>query len=414
MRERQMKKIVALLLLLLVAAAGGCDTPMDVLRAHYDRFHSLCDQGRYVEAAFVYEYGSNLYAYTSERAASRQHVGGEMPAEPLLEPLARPERIQDLVDLERWSIYLPRLRPTVHPLLAQMLGQPASSTREHLLDYHTKNGPRLHWDAAKGSFVLGPARPAGRLPKGFQALASAGTSQDGHPLRVRCLADGSEMAYVPPLKTWRAYTDDEGKGIETPAFYMDIHEVTNRQYAQFCRKTGRKMPEYIRYWKGGKKELKGFDEPSLPVTCVRWEDAMAYAQWAGKTLPTTDEWMHAALGDGKRRFPWGDMQPEPARREGFAVFGRKYPENGGKPASVGGRGAGASPFGIQDLLGNVAEWVSDRGSPGRYEMVGYPYMHRWPQPEDMRWPEDQTSDRPGLPSQTPWIGFRCVLLLASQ
>lgn len=111
--------------------------------------------------------------------------------------------------------------------------------------------------------------------------------------------------------------------------------VTSRQYARFVAETGRPWP------------APGRDE--VPVTYVTLDDAAAFCAWAGARLPSEDEWEHAARGRDDRLWPWGDAPPDASR----AVFAAGI----GAPAPVGSRPAGASPFGVLDLAGNVCEWT---------------------------------------------------------
>lgn len=95
-----------------------------------------------------------------------------------------------------------------------------------------------------------------------------------------------------------------------------------------------------------------------PVTEVTWYGAVAYCRWLGKRLPTEAEWEAAARGREGRIYPWGDTPPTPER----AVFaGRR-----GDHEPVGRRPAGATPAGVHDLSGNLAEWTSSLYRP-------YPY-----------------------------------------
>lgn len=82
------------------------------------------------------------------------------------------------------------------------------------------------------------------------------------------------------------------------AYYIDKYEVTNEQYQKFVSETGHCQP---RCWNDVR-----FNRPNQPVVGVTWEDATAYAQWAGKRLPTEAEWEKAARGTDKRLWPWGN------------------------------------------------------------------------------------------------------------
>ncbi len=128
-------------------------------------------------------------------------------------------------------------------------------------------------------------------------------------------------------------------------FYIDVQEVTIRQYKKFMDATGHTKPDF---WQ---PEL---DRSNDPVAGVSWKDAGAYASWAGKRLPTEAEWEYAARG-GKiqGKYPWGDT-PDTSYAN-FNSFGitpvRSFKPNG---------------FGIYDMVGNVWEWCSDWYDPEYY------------------------------------------------
>lgn len=128
-----------------------------------------------------------------------------------------------------------------------------------------------------------------------------------------------------------------------PAYKIDKHPVTNAEYARFVAETGHRPPLN---WDNGRippgKALH-------PVTMVSWFDAKAYAEWAGKRLPTEAEWEKAARGDDGRRWPWGNHM-DPARLNTYYQIGDTTP--------VTRFEQGASPYGVLDMAGNVTEWTA--------------------------------------------------------
>jgi formylglycine-generating enzyme required for sulfatase activity len=129
-------------------------------------------------------------------------------------------------------------------------------------------------------------------------------------------------------------------------FYMDEHEVTCEEYAAFVRQTGRRPPPS---WADGNIPE---GRARFPVTGVDWDDAVAYALWAGKRLPTEAEWEFAARGTDGRRYPWGDEW-----RAGAANV-KESEQAGASLTEVSQHSAGASPFGLHDMSGNAWEWTA--------------------------------------------------------
>ncbi len=150
--------------------------------------------------------------------------------------------------------------------------------------------------------------------------------------------------------------NDAGGEPERPAhqvtvkpFFIDRNEVTCEEYARFIAATGHRAPAN---WAGGQYPA-GFAQ--RPVTGVDWDDANAYATWAGKRLPTEAEWEFAARGADGRRYTWGnEWKPGLAHAE-------KSEEDG--VANVGSYPAGASVYGVNDLIGNAWEWTASDWVP---------------------------------------------------
>jgi formylglycine-generating enzyme required for sulfatase activity len=132
-------------------------------------------------------------------------------------------------------------------------------------------------------------------------------------------------------------------------FFIDLYEVTCADYARFVEQTGHAPPPG---WRNGQ-----YPQGSArhPVAGVSWDDAVAYAQWANKRLPTEAEWEFAARGTEGRLYPWGNQW----------LAGMANAGSGGGPADVGVF-KGVSPFGVYDMAGNVWEWTADdlRPYPG--------------------------------------------------
>ena len=139
------------------------------------------------------------------------------------------------------------------------------------------------------------------------------------------------------------------------AYYIDEFEVTNARY-QACVDADVCTPPMLTR-SGTRTEYFGNPEfAEYPVIYVDWFQATDFCAWEGKRLPTEAEWVKAARGpDDTRKYPWGD---EPPTCELANCWGLTF-VRGGDTNAVGSYPAGASPYGVMDMAGNVWEWVSD-------------------------------------------------------
>jgi formylglycine-generating enzyme required for sulfatase activity len=219
-------------------------------------------------------------------------------------------------------------------------------------------------------------------------------------------AEDEGMVYVPGGEF--IFGRDGGPEDESPeqvvqvaGFNIDKYPVTNADYKVFVDATGHREP---RHWKEGQIPEGKEDHP---VVWVSWEDATAYAQWAGKRLPTEVEWEMAARGIEGWAYPWGNDFDSAKCNSAEAGLGDTSP--------VGAYPEGVSPYGAEDMCGNVMEWTTDwyaayRGS--LYTNERYGETHKvlrggsWFDPADAVRTTTRKSAKPDFRFST--IGFRCA------
>lgn len=175
--------------------------------------------------------------------------------------------------------------------------------------------------------------------------------------------DQSKMRFIPSSVFLMGNSDSNNGDVdEYPvhevfigAFYIDIYEVTNSQYQKFVSATGYASPPL---WHDTR-----FNKPEHPVVNVSWNDAVAYANWANKRLPTEAEWEYAARGNliGKP-YPSGDRITRNDANftsiEGTDTWKWTAPVGSFQP----------NGFGLFDMAGNVWEWCFDQYRLDYYSM----------------------------------------------
>lgn len=232
------------------------------------------------------------------------------------------------------------------------------------------------------------------------------------------------------MQTWRqiglrfatvpagAFTYGEGEGVmrlDLPQFEMAIHPITVTQFAAFVDATGYITQAEQEGWGmaytgtrweqvagASWRQPRGPDsdiehKKVHPVVQVSHQDARAFCEWAGLELPDEEQWEKAARGDDARRYPWGDVwQPRHCHHAGS---GRR------DTVAVDLYQAGASPYGIHGLAGNIWEWTTSTYDPaGAYQVLR---GGAWPHPDQYLTTTFRYYALPAYRSDA--LGFRCIL-----
>ncbi|MDE2125803.1 MAG: SUMF1/EgtB/PvdO family nonheme iron enzyme [Armatimonadetes bacterium] len=160
--------------------------------------------------------------------------------------------------------------------------------------------------------------------------------------------DGAEMVWIPPGPFQMGdsdIADNSPHSVTLSGFWMYKNDVTVQEYRGFCRATGRQMPPAPSFdpnWSQG-------DHPIVNLT---WDDAAAYAMWAGCELPTEAQWEKAVRGTDGRRYPWGNDW------DISKLWCSKF-QGGDAGGTTAVGDYGVSPYGCSDMAGNVLDWCRD-------------------------------------------------------
>jgi formylglycine-generating enzyme required for sulfatase activity len=206
------------------------------------------------------------------------------------------------------------------------------------------------------------------------------TGADGQPGPIKSWVnptDGSEMIWIPPGPY---YLGKDKERVQAPGFSLARHPVTNAQFKVFLDETdylpppGHPQPDlYLSHWTNEEIPARRDDvvppgqgrgpvagREGHPVVWVSFIDAFAYCKWAGLTLPTEWLWEKAARGSDGRAFPWGETLRVGAKVRLANVMTRDTVPVGSHPRT-------RTPYGCEDLIGNVSEWcqAGDDKDPGK-------------------------------------------------
>jgi formylglycine-generating enzyme required for sulfatase activity len=183
------------------------------------------------------------------------------------------------------------------------------------------------------------------------ACAGRGCGELKCPEGAVLIPDGSfEMGSDLPFK----YPRNENPAHRvtlTKAYCIDRTEVTQKAFSQ-CTQTGKCNAQST-------SDAIAEHRPNWPKDFVNWQEAADYCTWRGGRLPTEAEWEFAARGTDGRLYPWGNEPPSPERWR----WRRKGTND--KVTDVGTHPKGRSFFGLEDMSGNIEEWVADHCGPYR-------------------------------------------------
>lgn len=244
--------------------------------------------------------------------------------------------------------------PPSRPKSAELLSAPSDSAE---IDAKASGDARATGEAHAGSGTN--AADANALRGGPSANADAGAPE---ALRAGADAPGASrsdprcpqgMVLIPPATFMMGTTlDDPNDRMHqvtiTKPYCIDRTPVTVAEYrncveAKAC--TAPHKPMFYNYERPGRDDH--------PVNGIEWSQAHVYCRWANKRLPTDAEWELAARGTDGRRYPWGNEEPDDTRLH----WSNSEDRDGTAP--VGSHPAGASPYGVLEMFGNVSQWVAD-------------------------------------------------------
>lgn len=210
---------------------------------------------------------------------------------------------------------------------------------------------------------LGQTRSQGRCVGRARACGPAQEQVSGEAGKEACVLRPRRLAVAGgelPVGAADWQRANSNQAIRVASFLMDQGEVTLFRYLECVQRGSCEKPKTTR-------------DLGAPVTGISPAQAEAFCRFAGGRLPTSAEWRLAASGTVGRRFPWGHTGLV-CRRSAFGLTEGPCSSADDGPELAGSRPPGATPEGILDLSGNVAEWTRD--PDGRYRARGGSYRSR--------------------------------------
>jgi formylglycine-generating enzyme required for sulfatase activity len=254
--------------------------------------------------------------------------------------------------------------------------------------------------------AIAPAVNAGPMPASMLLIPATDFVFRVVGIEIEGMNDDGVDVQYPWESSARRY---HAQKMHIPQFRIDRYPVSNAEFKEFLTATSYHPADdhnFLRDWKDGAFPASWGKKP---VTWVSFEDARAYAKWAGKRLPHEWEWQYAAQGQDNRVYPWGDSW-NPA-----AVPVAEKERQMVPPDDSDAHPAGASLFGVMDLVGNVWQWTDEYCDAHTCAAILRGGSHYQPQGSRWYFPQAYRLSEHGkyllmAPSldRAATVGFRCV------